>query len=202
MKKGKPSISKTEFLTRVGILTAIATVMYLFLPEIPILTDHLKFDVSDLPAMVAGLTTGPGAGIAVIIIKNIFHLFKSTTFGVGEIVNILVGSTMILMLTGCCHVMSKLRKAENPWDLPSYLIASAATTVVTVGAGFVFNLALTPVFLQFMGSKITMPVVWGFAVFSLVLNLVKALANTLLAYPIFLALRRFVKNRSGKTIKI
>lgn len=197
----KQSIGKTEFLTRVGVLTAVATVMYLFLPEIPIFTDHLKFDISDLPVMLAALTTGPAAGVAVLVIKNIFHLFKSTTFGVGEVVNILVGSTMVFSLLGSRSLIARLFKKSKS-DHAVYLSASAVTTVITVAAGFVFNLALTPVFLMLIGTPVSFEFVLSFCVMSLGLNVVKSLANTLLTYPIYLAVQRFEKPTGGKTAKI
>lgn len=201
MKNSKSGVSKAEFLTRVGILTAVGTVMYLFLPEIPIMVGHLKFDISDLPAMIAGLTTGPAAGAAVIIIKNIFHLLKSTTMGIGEVVNILVGCTMIFTLCGVYNLTKRLRKSEKIYDHFSYFIACIVTIAVTVGTGFLYNLALTPVFLMAIGSEVTASAVVGFAASSAALNLVKSIANTVLVYPVFIALRPFVVQKGKKLTK-
>lgn len=198
MNSSKSGISRMEFLTRVGVLTAVATVMYLFLPEIPIMAGHLKLDVSALPAMIAGLTTGPAAGAAVIILKEVFHLAKSTTWGIGEIVNILVGCTTIFTLCGTYQFIKKLRKSEKIYDHVAYFAACIVTVAVAVGTGFLYNLALTPVFLMLIGSEVTAPIVVGFAASSLVLNLVKSIANTVLAYPVFIALRAFVVQKKAK----
>lgn len=201
MKNSKSGVTRVEFLTRVGILTAIATVMYLFLPEIPIMASHLKLDISDLPAMVAALTTGPVAGVAVIIIKNIFHLLKSTSMGIGEIVNILVGCTMIFTLCGTYYLVRKLRKSEKVYDHAAYFISCVAAIAATVATGYLYNLALTPVFLMAIGSEVTTPVVMVYAASSLPLNLVKSIANTVLAYPVFIALRPFVTQKVKNLIK-
>lgn len=70
-------------------------IMFLELP-LPIFPEFLKIDLSDLPALITGLALGPVAGILVELLKNMLHLLRTTTGGVGELANFLVGAALIL----------------------------------------------------------------------------------------------------------
>lgn len=70
-------------------------IMFLELP-LPIFPEFLKIDLSDLPALITGLALGPVAGILVELLKNMLHLLRTTTGGVGELANFLVGAALII----------------------------------------------------------------------------------------------------------
>lgn len=70
-------------------------IMFLELP-LPIFPEFLKIDLSDLPALITGLAMGPIAGILVELIKNMLHLLRTSSGGVGELANFLVGVALIL----------------------------------------------------------------------------------------------------------
>ncbi len=70
-------------------------IMFLELP-LPIFPEFLKIDLSDLPALITGLAMGPVAGILVELIKNMLHLLRTSSGGVGELANFLVGVALIL----------------------------------------------------------------------------------------------------------
>ncbi len=70
-------------------------IMFLELP-LPIFPEFLKIDLSDLPALITGLALGPVAGILVELLKNMLHLLRTSTGGVGELANFLVGIALIL----------------------------------------------------------------------------------------------------------
>mgnify|MGYP003307413730 CR=1 FL=1 len=69
--KGKFRNKKIFNLTVVGLMTAIATVIYMVFPEINIVpgVSHLKVDFSDFPAILTGVVFGPIQGILVEVIK-------------------------------------------------------------------------------------------------------------------------------------
>ena len=87
-------------LTIVGLMTAIASVIYMVFPELNIVpgVSHLKVDLSDFPAILTGVIIGPIQGILVEVIKNIIHLSRTTTVGIGEIMNVILGSSMIFSM--------------------------------------------------------------------------------------------------------
>ena len=59
-----------------GMLSAVAVLMYLEIP-IPIMPGFIKFDFSDLPALLGAYALGPVAGIIICLIKNVVHLAAS-----------------------------------------------------------------------------------------------------------------------------
>lgn len=66
-----------------GMLSAVAVVlMYLEIP-IPIMPGFIKFDFSDLPALLGAYALGPVAGIIICLIKNVVHLAASQSMLVG-----------------------------------------------------------------------------------------------------------------------
>lgn len=89
---------KLKTIVYVGILSAVATVLMIFphFPIFPAPANFLDVDFSDVPALLASVTINPIAGVIVVIIKNLFHLLQTKTFAVGELSNLIVGSTFAL----------------------------------------------------------------------------------------------------------
>ncbi len=90
------STSKTHVLVKTSMLSVIAFVLMLLESQIPFFPEFLKIDLSDLPALIAGLAMGPLAGVSVEAVKNILHLLMTSTGGVGELANFLVGSSIVV----------------------------------------------------------------------------------------------------------
>lgn len=88
--------NKTHTLVKTSMLSVIAFVLMMLESQIPFFPEFLKIDLSDLPALIAGLAMGPLAGVSVEAVKNILHLLMTTTGGVGELANFLVGSSMVV----------------------------------------------------------------------------------------------------------
>lgn len=180
-------------LTVVGLMTAIATVIYMG-PEIPIVpgVDYMKIDFSDVPAILTGVIFGPVQGILVEIFKNIIHLTRTTTFGIGEIMNIVIGSSMILSMSLSVKAFKKIFKS-NKINLKIFFISSAITIVVAIVMGWIANLVFTPIFYNIMGIPLVTETylagVWG----STTLNSIKSAFNILPFFPIYFALEKGVK---------
>lgn len=97
LKRSK-SISSVQFLTRVSILSVIAfLIMYIQVPLAFIAPPFIKLDISDVPALIGGFAMGPLAGICIEFFKNLMHLLikGTTTFGVGELSNFIIGSALV-----------------------------------------------------------------------------------------------------------
>ena len=180
-------------LTIVGLMTAIATVIYMG-PEIPIVpgVDYMKVDFSDFPAILTGVIFGPVQGILVEIFKNIIHLTRTTTFGIGEIMNIVIGSSMILSMSYSVKTFKKIFKS-NKINLKIYFISSAITIIIAIVMGWIANLVFTPIFYNIMGIPLVTETylagVWG----STTLNSIKAIFNILPFFPIYFAIEKGVK---------
>lgn len=81
-------------LVKIAILSAIAFVV-MFLETPPVFSSFLKFDFSDIVAVIGGFALGPIAGVVIQLIKNLLHLPLSQTSGVGELANFIVGSAFV-----------------------------------------------------------------------------------------------------------
>ena len=89
-------VSKTRYLTLVAIFSAISFgLMYLDFAIPMLIPSFVKMDFSELPALIASFALGPSAGVLVCLIKNLFHLIVTTTSGVGELANFLIGAALV-----------------------------------------------------------------------------------------------------------
>lgn len=78
-------------LTVTAILSALATVLMFLSFPVPLMPSFIKFDFSELPALLASFSLGPVYGALVCLVKNLINLFSTTTGGVGELSNFLLG---------------------------------------------------------------------------------------------------------------
>ena len=99
MKK-QNTISAT-LMTKVAILSAISYILMFIALPIPILfPNFLKLDISDVPAIFGGMSLGPIAGFAIVFIKNLLQaITASTTAWIGEIANMLIGGSYVIILS-------------------------------------------------------------------------------------------------------
>lgn len=178
--------------TFIAVMSALSTVLYLVLPEIPIVPgiDYLKIDFSDIPAIIASVTFGPLSGVCVEIVKNALHLFRSTTLGVGEVINVGVGTAIILALSLFSRLFSAVLKKER-MSAPVYYLSSIGAIAAAILAGWILNAVLTPLFFAVVlrvpvTSTAVLAGVWG----STLLNAVKAAFNLLPFFPVYYALNK------------
>ena len=80
-----------------AMLSALAFVlMYLEIP-IPLMPSYIKFDFSDLPAVIGAFALGPVYGVVIELIKNVIHLVVSQSMFIGEMSNFILGAVFV-----CC----------------------------------------------------------------------------------------------------
>lgn len=92
MTNRKSNLS-VQYMTRIAILGALSAI--LFMIEIPVVAFY-KLDVSTLPALLGAFSMGPWAGLAILLIKDIFGLLHSGTMYVGELADFIMGAAYIL----------------------------------------------------------------------------------------------------------
>ena len=90
------SVLKTRFLAKTAILGVLSFLIMLIETPIPLFAAFLKLDLSDVPALLAGFSMGPGAGLAVELVKNVLHSFRSQTALIGEVANFLTGALLVV----------------------------------------------------------------------------------------------------------
>lgn len=110
IKVKKFSNQKIRMLTVTAILGAVAAVLQLLEFAIPIVPSFIKMDFSDFPALLASFALGPGSGVGVCLIKNLVKLLTTSSAGVGELSNFLLGCLMVVP-AGLIYKRKKTRKA-------------------------------------------------------------------------------------------
>lgn len=88
------SIHNTHTVTSVAILAAISFALAFFEFPVPLSPSFARMDLSDFPALVGAMTLGPWAGVAVELVKNLLGLLSTSTGGVGELANFLMGGSL------------------------------------------------------------------------------------------------------------
>ena len=90
--------NKIRTMAQVGMLGAIAVVLMLFEIPLPFAPSFYEIDFSEVPVLVGSFTMGPIAGITIELIKILLNLAinGTTTAGVGEFANFLIGCAFIV----------------------------------------------------------------------------------------------------------
>lgn len=86
------------YIAKVALLTALSYVLYLVakFPLPMMFPSFLDMQFSELPAMLAGFSLGPTAGVLVIVLKCLLKFPFSGTMFVGEIMDIVIGIAYVL----------------------------------------------------------------------------------------------------------
>lgn len=87
-------------LTGTAMLSAIAYVLMFLDFSVPFMPSFIKMDLSELPALIGAFAYGPVAGVVICLVKNVIHLMITTTGGVGELSNFLLGASFVLVAGG------------------------------------------------------------------------------------------------------
>lgn len=85
----------TKVMVKVSVLAVISFILMFFEFPLPFLAPpFIKLDFSDLPALIGAFSLGPMAGVIIQLLKNVLNVVieGTTTGGVGELANFVVGS--------------------------------------------------------------------------------------------------------------
>lgn len=130
-------------LTVTGILSAVAAVLMMLEFPIPFLIPNfIKFDFSELPALLAAFSMGPLSGVTVCLVKNLIHIPLTTTGCVGELCNFLLGACFVLP----AGILYRFRKSRRSAFIGA-LVGAAAMAVCSVPLNYFVSY---PVYTKFM----------------------------------------------------
>ena len=138
----KSSIQNVRMLTMTAVLSAIAFVLAFFEFPVPLSPTFARMDLSDLPALIGAFAYGPVSGILIEFVKNALQLLTSSTGGIGELANIIMGSSFVVT-AGLIYKFHKTKKT-------AMLACLIASIIMGVGAAIVNYFILLPVFEVFM----------------------------------------------------
>ncbi len=144
--------SKLQLLTKIGVLSALAFLLYLVEFPLPFFPPFLQIDLGDLPAIVGALALGPWVGVAIQLIKNILHIIaRSQTGGIGELGNFLTGSAFVITAASI-YFKNKTKKT-------AIIGLSTATIVMSLAMCFFNFFILIPAFTNQPISMANLPLI-------------------------------------------
>ncbi len=137
--------SRTHRLTVTAMLSTVALVLMTLDFSVPLIPAFVKMDVSELPALLAAFSLGPWYGVAVCFIKNALHLLQTSTGGVGEAANFMMGAVFV----GTAGIVYQYfgRHKSRMGALIGSLIGAVAMALVSVPLNYYFTY---PVYAKFM----------------------------------------------------
>jgi riboflavin transporter FmnP len=133
-------------MTVTAMLSAIAFVLMFLDTAVPIMPSFIKLDLSELPALIATFALGPVCGVIVCLIKNLLHLLITTTGGVGELSNFILGAAFVLP-AGLIYQHKKTKKNA----IIGAIVGALAMAIIS----FPSNLFIVyPVYYNFMPKDV------------------------------------------------
>ena len=112
-------------MTITAIMGAIGFIlMMLEFPLSFMIPSFIKFDFSELPALITAFAVGPWWGVLVCLIKNVLHLFIGNTAGVGEISNFILGAIFVFA-AGAVYKKKKTRAGALIGSLAGAVLMAA-----------------------------------------------------------------------------
>ena len=98
---GTRGISRSvRYVTVTAMLAAVSFILQYIEISIPIMPAFIKFDFSDLPALLGSFAMGPVCGVLICLVKNVLHLAFSNRMFVGELSNFILGAVFVAVAGG------------------------------------------------------------------------------------------------------
>ena len=179
--------------------------MLLEFPLPMIIPSFIKLDFSELPAIIASFAYGPLYGILVCLIKNLLHLFVTTSAGVGEVSNFILGAVFV-GVAGFVYSKNKNRKTA----LLGSLIGAFIMAVISIFTNYI---VVYPAFSVIYGLpmeailgmyKAILPVAdnlfKALVIFNLPFNFVKGVIDAAICFAVYKKLSPILKNNKNKKL--
>ena len=187
-------------ITVTAIMSALSfALMMLDFPVPMLIPSFIKFDFSELPALITAFAYGPGWGVLVCLIKNVLHLPMSSTQYVGELSNFLMGAVFVFV----AGLFYKIKRTRS-FALSGALVGNLAMAI----ACFVVNYFVTyPIYMEIllpeealMGMyQAILPSVDSIAkailIFNVPFTFVKGLASVLITFLVYRKLSPLLKGK-------
>ena len=98
VQDGRKEKINARTIAQIGMLGAVALVLMLFEIPLPFAPSFYKIDFSEVPVLIGSFAMGPVAGVLIELVKILLKLLTigSTTAGVGDVANFLIGISFCL----------------------------------------------------------------------------------------------------------
>lgn len=193
--------TKARTLAVCAMMSAISGILMMLEFSVPFVPFFLKLDISELPALITAFAIGPWQGAAVCLVKNLINLPFTTTGGVGELANFLLGAVFVLT----AGIIYKKHKNKHH-AVTGCIFGSIAMGII----GFPINYFITyPVYAKLMPIDSIIALyqkIFGgvnslaqcLLVFNVPFTILKGLIASLITILIYKKLSPIIKGRSDK----
>ena len=186
-------------LTMTAMLAAVATVLMFFSFNVPLMPSFIKLDFSELPALIAAFAFGPISGATVCLVKNLVNVLFTTTGGVGELSNFVLGASFVFS-AGMIYKYKKNRSGA----LIGSIIGAAVMAIMGVFSNYY---VVYPVYTAFMPMETILGMyrainanvetLWDALLwFNMPFTFIKGMCSTAMAFVIYKPLSPILKGLS------
>lgn len=191
--------AKVKWLVQMALLSAVATVLMMLSFNVPLMPSFIKLDLSELPALLASFLFGPISGATVCLVKNLVNVLFTTTGGVGELSNFILGVCFVVP----AGLIYRFKKSRS-----SALIGSLAGAVLMAVVSVFSNYYVTyPVYTAFMPMDVILDMyrainpnvetLWDALIwFNMPFTFVKGLLSVALSFLIYKPLSHLFKKNA------
>lgn len=122
---------KIRVITGTAMLTAVGVILQYIEISIPIIPSFIKLDFSDLPELIGAFAYGPVAGVIICLLRNLIHMAATSSAGVGELSNFILGAVFTLV-AGLIYKHKKTKKSA----VIAGISGAAAMAVVSLATNY------------------------------------------------------------------
>ena len=200
--------TKVRNMVRIAMLSAVSIILCLPMFEIPMFLSWLKLDFSTMPALLAGFSMGPLAGMAVVLMKCLIHIPMGTTGGIGELADFMCSAALVAPSAVIYHrarAKNAAREDHVRRNRRAALVGMLISVVLMVVMAVVTNqYILLPMYAKFAGMEGIIAMADNPAITSLAtlfiygvipFNLVKGLALSLVTFILYKPLSPLLHDR-------
>lgn len=189
----------TKSITVMAIMGAVGFILMVLEFPLPfIIPAFIKFDFSELPAIITAFALGPVQGIVVCFIKNLLHLFITSTAGVGELSNFILGAIFV----GAAGTIYRFKRTRSG-ALIGALTGAVLMAIISVVTNY---FVVYPAFSEILGLE--MPIIIGMykellpsadtllkclLIFNLPFNFAKGIIDAIICFVIYKKLSPILK---------
>ena len=191
----------TKSIAVMAIMSAIGFILMVLEFPLPfIIPPFIKFDFSELPAIITAFALGPVQGIVVCFVKNLLHLFITSTAGVGELSNFILGAIFV----GTAGFIYHYKKTRTGALIGS-LAGALSMALISIGTNYFITY---PFYANFMPMEAIITayqallpscdsLVKCLVIFNLPFNFAKGIIDAVICFAIYKKLSPIIKSRTA-----
>ena len=141
-KSRKTAVLSVRIISMTAMLSAVAYLLAFVEFPVPLSPSFARMDLSDFPALIGAFAFGPLSGLLIELVKNTLQLLTTSTGGIGEIANFLMGAAYVVT-AGFIYKRHKTKKT-------ALLACITASFVMGAAAALANYFILLPLFESFM----------------------------------------------------